>query len=69
MQLRSDIRTQFTEELRLIPKWAYGVAVLVFVGVQILFATLMAIQKDTPSPAVRSCSAFSPEPYSAAISC
>ena len=39
MQLRSDIRTQFTEELRLIPKWAYGVAVLIFVGMQILFAT------------------------------
>ena len=58
MQLRSDIRTQFAEELRLIPKWAYGVAVLLFVGVQILFQTLMAIQKDTPSPPVRSLLGF-----------
>jgi len=58
MQVRSEIRTQFTEELRLIPKWAYGVAVLVFVGVQILFATLPAIQRDTPSPPVRSLLGF-----------
>ncbi|HEV8048817.1 MAG TPA: zinc ribbon domain-containing protein [Terriglobales bacterium] len=58
MQLKSDLRTQFTEELRIIPKWAYGVAVLLFVSVQILFATLVAIQKDTPSPAVRTLLGF-----------
>jgi hypothetical protein len=58
MQLRSDIRTQFTEELRLIPKWAYGVAVLIFVGMQILFAHLVAIQKDAPSQPVRSLLGF-----------
>jgi hypothetical protein len=54
MQLRSEIRTQFTEELRLIPKWAYGAAALVFVGVQILFHTWVALQKDTPSLPLRS---------------
>jgi hypothetical protein len=53
MQLRSDIRTQFTQELRLIPKWAYGVAALIFVGMQVLCATWLAIEKDTPSAPVR----------------
>jgi hypothetical protein len=50
MQLRSDVRTQFTEELRIIPRWAYGVAVLIFVGMQILFATLVAIQRYPVPP-------------------
>jgi hypothetical protein len=54
MQLKSETRTQFTEELRFIPRWAYVLAALAFVGVQILFATMLAIQKDTPSPLVRS---------------
>jgi hypothetical protein len=53
MQVKSEIRTQFTEELRFIPTWAYVLAALAFVVVQILFATLVAIQKDTPSPPVR----------------
>jgi RNA polymerase subunit RPABC4/transcription elongation factor Spt4 len=53
MQLRSEIRTQFTDELRFIPKWAYALAAVAFVVVQILFATLVAIQKDTPSPPIR----------------
>jgi RNA polymerase subunit RPABC4/transcription elongation factor Spt4 len=53
MQLTSEIRTQFTEELRFIPRWAYALAAVAFVVVQILFATLVAIQKDTPSAPVR----------------
>jgi hypothetical protein len=48
MQVKSEKRIQLPEELRFIPKWAYGLAAVAFVVVEILFVTLLAHQKDAP---------------------
>jgi len=46
MQVKSEKRIQLPEELRFIPKWAYGLAAVAFVVVEIPFVTLLAHQKD-----------------------
>jgi uncharacterized membrane protein YidH (DUF202 family) len=53
MQVRSEIRTQFSEEIRFIPRWAWALAAIGFVAVQIFFATFVARQSDTPPPVLR----------------
>jgi len=53
MQVRSEVRTQFTEELRFIPRWAYVLAALGFLAAQIFFATFVAHQSDSPSAPLR----------------
>src|ERR1700722_3016855 len=53
MQVKSEIRTQFTEELRIIPRWAYVLAGFGFVAAQIFFATFVAHQSDAPSAPLR----------------
>jgi len=53
MQVRSEIRTQFSEEIRFIPRWAWGLAAIGFVAAQIFFATFVARQPDTPPPVLR----------------
>ena len=53
MQVRSEVRTQFSEEIRFIPRWAWVLAAIGFVAAQIFFATFVARQPDTPPPALR----------------
>jgi len=53
MQVRSETRTQFSEEIRFIPSWAWALAAIGFVAAQIFFATFVAHQPDSPSPVPR----------------
>ena len=48
MQVASENRTRFTEEMRLIPGWAIGLGVLGFLGMQFLFNVVIARQPDAP---------------------
>ena len=53
MQVRSEVRTQFSEEVRFIPKWAWVLAAIGFLAAQVFFATFVAHQADTPPPSLR----------------
>ena len=48
MQTNNDTSTRFTNEVKVIPTWAWVLAGLAFVCAQVLFNTLLAKQSDAP---------------------
>lgn len=48
MQVKSDKRTGFSDELRFIPRWAWVLAALVFLCIPVLFTAVLAHDPKAP---------------------
>ena len=53
MQLRNERQTGLEDELRIIPAWAWGLAVIAVVAIQFLFNIFVARENDAPPPPLR----------------